>query len=66
MTPGLRRVDLFSRESGQGFETWGKKRGKFDAIAPSAPPSVPQMAQSPAPFAIHIPICPTKAPQKRG
>lgn len=33
-TSGLRRADLFSRESRPGFDGWGAEHGKFDAPAP--------------------------------
>lgn len=32
-TAGLRRVDLFSRESRDGFESWGNEATKFDHVA---------------------------------
>lgn len=32
-TLGLRRADLFSRESRPGFEPWGNEAGKFDEVA---------------------------------
>lgn len=32
-TSGLRRADLFSRESRPGFEGWGDEAGKFDQVA---------------------------------
>ena len=28
--PGLRRIELFSRESRQGFDAWGNELGLFD------------------------------------
>lgn len=39
-TAGLRRADLFSRESRPGFDGWGDEAGKFDAsrASPSPPP----------------------------
>lgn len=33
-TCGLRRADLFSRETREGFDGWGLERGKFDAKSP--------------------------------
>jgi len=32
-TSGLRRADLFARESREGFEGWGREMGKFDEVA---------------------------------
>lgn len=31
--PGVRRCDLFSRESRPGWESWGREMGKFDVAA---------------------------------
>jgi N6-adenosine-specific RNA methylase IME4 len=35
-TAGLRRADLFSRESRAGFDAWGDEVGKFDAVGEAA------------------------------
>ena len=32
-TEGMRRADLFSRETRVGFDGWGNEHGKFDAVA---------------------------------
>lgn len=33
MMPNARRYDLFSRQSRQGWESWGDEAGKFDGVA---------------------------------
>lgn len=37
--PGARRLELFSRRSRQGWDTWGHEAGKFDPVVSISSPS---------------------------
>jgi len=37
VAPGLRRADIFARQSRPGWDAWGNEATKFDAVAPIKP-----------------------------
>jgi N6-adenosine-specific RNA methylase IME4 len=39
MMPGARRIELFSRESRKGWDTWGWQAGKFDPVVTLGAPA---------------------------